>query len=277
MAVNTVDLSFVKMFEREVHYNYQQNGSLLRGTVRTKNKVMGSETHFQKIGRGKAVSKARNAEIPPMNLSHESVACVLEDHYAGDYVDQFDELKTQHEERNAVTQSGAWALGRVTDDLIIKAAEASTQIATGTGSIDKARILTGIEMLNAKDVPNDGKRYGLLTPRQWAHAIHSIPEFSSADFVDDRPFINGAEPRRWLGVTWFMHTGITGATTDSSNVLVYHHNAIGHAIGADVTADVQWVAPRAAWWVANSMSQGACLIDQDGVVKIAVDDNEALT
>lgn len=277
MAVNTVDQAFVKQFEREVHYNYQQNGSLLRGTVRTKEKITGASTTFQVIGKGKAVNKARNAEIPPMNLAHTPVECQLEDHYAGDYVDRFDEMKTQHDERDAIAQSGAWALGRVTDDLIIKAAESTGNSEGGTGQINKSRILAGIELLNAKDVPNDGRRIGLLTPRQWNHAVHSITEFSSADFVDDRPFINGAEPRRWLGVTWFMHTGISGIGTASTNVLLYHHNAIGHAIGADVSTDVQWVAPRAAWWVSNSMSQGACLIDGDGVVLIPADDTAALT
>ena len=32
----TVDQSFVKQFEREVHEAYQRQGSLLRGSVRTK-------------------------------------------------------------------------------------------------------------------------------------------------------------------------------------------------------------------------------------------------
>ena len=46
----SIDLSFVKQFEREVHEAYQRRGSLLRGTVRTKNNVRGASTTFQKVG-----------------------------------------------------------------------------------------------------------------------------------------------------------------------------------------------------------------------------------
>src|SRR3546814_9265765 len=50
----SIDLSFVKQFEREVHEAYQRQGSLLRATVRSKNNVKGASTTFQKIGKGVA-------------------------------------------------------------------------------------------------------------------------------------------------------------------------------------------------------------------------------
>ena len=43
----SVELSFVKNFEAEVHLQYQQMGSKLRNTVRTKNNVTGATTVFQ--------------------------------------------------------------------------------------------------------------------------------------------------------------------------------------------------------------------------------------
>ncbi len=42
----SIDQAFVKQFEQEVHAAYQRQGSMLRGTVRVKNGVVGSSTVF---------------------------------------------------------------------------------------------------------------------------------------------------------------------------------------------------------------------------------------
>jgi hypothetical protein len=46
----------------------------------------------------------------------------------------------------------------------------------------------------------------------------------------------------------------------------YHKSAVAHAIGQDVKTDITWHGDRAAHFISNSMSQGATLIDDDGVV-----------
>ncbi len=48
----SIDKVFIKQFEAEVHLAFQQMGTKLRSTVRTKNDVKGSSTTFQKIGKG---------------------------------------------------------------------------------------------------------------------------------------------------------------------------------------------------------------------------------
>ena len=47
----SIDNVFIKQFEAEVHLAFQQMGTKLRSTVRTKNDVKGSSTTFQKIWR----------------------------------------------------------------------------------------------------------------------------------------------------------------------------------------------------------------------------------
>lgn len=122
----SVENSFVKMYEAEVHQAFQRLGSKLRKTVRNRDKVVGSSVVFQKIGKGSASTKARHGQVPVMNIDHTPVECALEDYYAGDWVDKFDELKTNHDERRVVVEAGAYALGRKTDELIIKGLDAST-------------------------------------------------------------------------------------------------------------------------------------------------------
>src|SRR3546814_4917763 len=102
---------------------YQRQGSLLRATVRSKNNVKGASTTFQKIGKGVASTKARHGKVTPMNVDHTPVECILQDFYAGDYVDKLDEAKVNHDERMVIANAGAWGLGRKTDEMVIAQAD----------------------------------------------------------------------------------------------------------------------------------------------------------
>ena len=79
----TVEQSFSKMFESEVHESYQRVGSKLRNTVRSKNNVKGSSTTFQKVGKGSASTKARHGKVPVMNIDHTPIECSLADYSQG--------------------------------------------------------------------------------------------------------------------------------------------------------------------------------------------------
>jgi hypothetical protein len=114
---NTIDQAFIKQFETEVHMAYQRMGSKLRNTIRSTN-VTGSTARFQKIGTGAASTKTRNGDVTTMELAHTNVEATMADYYAAEYIDKLDELKININERQAVAQSAAAALGRQTDALI---------------------------------------------------------------------------------------------------------------------------------------------------------------
>lgn len=185
----SVDQSFTKHFQAEVHEAYQRMGSKLRNTVRSKNNVKGSSTTFQKVGKGTASTKARHGKVPVMNIDHEPIEVVLQDYYAGDWVDSLDELKTNIDERMVTANAGAYALGRKTDELIIEkldglGAEREAK-GTGTGLTDsdgltKEKVLKAFEMLGEADVPDDGQRFAIIGWRQWGQLL-DIKEFSNAD------------------------------------------------------------------------------------------------
>jgi Phage capsid protein len=144
-------------------------GSKLRNTVRTKNNVVGATTTFQKVGKGTASTKARHGKVPVMNVDHTPIECTLQDYYAGDWVDQLDELKTNINEQQVVAKAGAYALGRKTDELIISQLGTSNQFAgSNLDGLTTAKVLTAFEMLGEVDVPDDGRRFAPPTCRAWA-------------------------------------------------------------------------------------------------------------
>ena len=270
---NTIDASFVKHFEADVHTAYQQQGSKLRNTVRFKGGITGSSTTFQVIGTQTANQKSsRNAQLTPAAITHAPVECTLSDWYAGQWIDKLDELKVGHDERKVLATAGAYALGRKTDELIISVLENATQSAgdASTG-LTKERILQAFQKLNSANVPDDGERYALVGPAQWNQLL-SLDEFSNANYVGDaHPLLTGSETRKWMGINWIMHTGLPTEGADDSactTCFIYHKSAIGLAAGQDITTDITWHGDYAAHYVNNMMSQGASLIDDNGVVKM---------
>ena len=265
----SIDKAFVKQFESEVHDAFQRQGSKLRRTVRTRGGVVGSTCVFQRIGTGSAQTKPRHDFVPQMNAEHMSIEVTLEDYYAGDYVDRLDEMKINIDERQALARAGAYALGRKTDELIITALDGTT-ISAGdpTKPLTKAKVLAGLELLGAEDVPDDGERYAVVGWKQWANLL-DLPEFASAEYVgsENLPW-QGTQAKSWLGTMWIAHSGLPVDGDGRRSCFWYHKSAVAHAIGQDVTSDISWVGEKAAHFVANWMSQGAGLIDEVGCVKM---------
>ena len=271
----SIDQAFIKQFEREVHEAFQRQGSKLRNTVRTINNVKGASAVFQKVGKGTASTKSTHGMVPVMNLNHTSVECVLQDYYAGDWVDRLQELKINIPERQVIASAGANALGRKTDDMIIDALKtASTNvIADGNVGLTKAKILSAFETFGKTDVPDDGSRFAVIGWKQWTELL-AIPEFSSADYVGaaNLPYSNVTQAKLWLGTVWMPHSALPIDGNDIRSCYFYHKTAVGHASGSDVQTDISWHGDRASHFVNNMMSQGAVLIDSGGVVTINCDE-----
>lgn len=267
MAVDITE-AFVKQYETDVHLAYQRQGTLLRNSVRVKNNVKGADTTFQKLGAGTATQKGRHGTVTPMNPDHNTVNCLLADWYAGDYVDKLDEHKINHDERQILLQTGAYALGRKTDEMIITvldAAEAGTAVNRSAFTIDT--LTDWVAALGARDVPMVmGQVFGVIGWSLWARLM-GFTQFSSSDYNgDDLPFKAPAgQVREWAGCIWMPHTGLTGGS-GARQCHVYHKSAVGHAIGQEVTTDIWWNGEKAAHFVNNMMSQGSVLIDANGVV-----------
>lgn len=270
-----IDQAFIKQFEREVHEAFQRQGSKLRNTVRTINNVKGSSAVFQKVGTGTASTKVQHGAVPVMSLDHSNVECILEDYYAGDWIDHLDELKTNIDERQVIANAGAYALGRKTDEMIIGALEtASTNtIADANTGLTKSKVLEAFETFGTADVPDDGQRFAVVGWKQWSDLLQ-IEEFVNADYIgtNNLPYANITQAKMWLGTLWMPHSGLPIDGNDIRDCYFYHKTAIGHAVGSDIQTDITWHGDRAAHFVNNMMSQGSTLIDGEGVVTIGCDE-----
>jgi hypothetical protein len=263
---NTIDQAFIKQFETEVHMAYQRMGSKLRNTVRTTN-VTGSSARFQKIGAGSASTKSRNGMVTPMELAHTYVEATMNNFYAAEYIDSLDELKININERQAVAQSAAAALGRKTDEILTTAMDAganATQVNSAGAAVDKADMLTLFELFGTADIPEDGQRYIAMHPKGFAD-LFNITEFASSDYVGPQnlPFAGGMTMKEFLGFKIFS----TSAVVAGKN-LAYHTSSVGLGINADVSTEVNYVPEKVSHLTTSMMSMGAIVIDSNGIYEL---------
>lgn len=272
MAMDVSD-AFIKQFESEVHMSYQRQGSKLRSTVRNKTVTNAKSTTFQKAGEGVATTKARHAEVTIMNITHSNVECTLADYFASDLCDTMDELKTNIDERMVLAMSGAWALGRKTDELITDILDTtSNTVALGAAGMTKAKAFSAFETLGENDVPDDGRRYGVVGVKQWTELLN-ITEFTSADYVgSDVPLARGLVGKNWMGINWFPFSGLPVDGSSDRKCFVYHTSGVGFASGKDITTEINYVPEKVSHLITSMMSQGSVMIDDEAVVEILCDE-----
>lgn len=259
---------FINEYDPMVHMAYQQKGSRLRGTVRTKTGVNAESVYFPRAGVGTAVKKARHGKIQPMSIDHDKVRCFIEAYYAGDWMDEADMVRTNINEKQVIAETAAAALGQNTDDLIITAADATTQIVTEAGNdgLTKAKFLEAMKTFGSNEA-FEGDITCVVGPQQWNDLLN-ITEFANAYYVDSKPFPNMPyKQANWLGVNFIMSNRLK---TDGNKrlCLMYNKTALGHAMNSDITTMAQFNAERDSYWVVSKNMEGACLIDERGVLKI---------
>lgn len=269
----SISTAFIRQFESDVHVAYQRMGTKLRSTIRRKVQVSGEDVRFQKYAKGSASTKSRHGDVPLMNVAHTTVDCSLTDHYASEYIDELDLLKTNIDERGLAAQAGAAALGRKTDELITTAMDTTTSVvAHGSADMTLAKVHSAFETLGGNDVPDDGQRFWVLGYAQWS-ALMDITQFASADYIggDDLPW-NGATAKRFHSFLMFPFSGLDVASS-IRKTFAYHTTAMGHGIGKDVSQDITWDGRKQAHLVVNKMSQGCVLVDANGIIEVSCDES----
>jgi len=268
---STVPDWFVTQFSGEVKQAYQRRGSLLRNMVRTRSGVVGDTTRFNKLSEvDSPTSKSRHGNVPIMNASRDYVDCTLEDHYVGQLVDKLDTNKMLVDERQELAVAGSNSIGRRVDDLIVTELNgvSATNTAPGTNTaLTLSEIQDGIRALNEANVDDDGERYGLVSPQVWEDMI-GISEFADRDFTDTLPWTKGTSAVRWRNIIWMPFSGLPIDGSDIRSNFIFHKSAIGHAMSQDITAEINYVAEKAAWLITHMMTCGVVRIEDAGIVKL---------
>lgn len=265
--------AFQTTYRQEFIAGFEQRQSLVRNTVTTEADVNGSAAVFlvADSGAAEATTRGLNGLIParPDNLT-QNTATLVEWH---DLVrrTRFNIFASQGDGRRIMQESTMAVLNRKVDKDIIIELEKGTQDTGAAQAASLSLVTYAKTILGNNAVPMDGNISALISPAFEGYLM-GVKEFSSADYINNKPFESQLTMFRWYGVNWIVHPNLTGKGTAAEKCLMYHRDAIGHAVdtGAIATA-VGYDDEQDYSFARASAFMGSKLLQNAGVVAMLHD------
>lgn len=275
MAVQ-ISNAFVTLFESEVKQAYQGQ-RLLTGVTRERTNVEGSTVRFPKIGKGTATIRVPQTDVTPLNVSYSQVTATMEDYIAAEYSDIFNQQKVNFNERQELVQVVSGAIGRRMDQVILDALDAGStsntvpnSIGGANSNLNVAKLRETKRLLDKDSVPMEGRC--MLVHANSLTALLGETEVTSSDFNSVRALVTG-ELNTFLGFRFITfgdrdEGGLPIDGSDDRTLYAFHRDAIGMAIGMNMSTRVDYIAEKTSFLVASMFSAGSVVIDGEGLVKL---------
>jgi len=263
---------FIAQFDADVKQAYQAMRRLA-GVTREKRGVVGSTHNFPYIGKGLAQKRIPQSDVTPMNVGYTQNTAILEDYTAPEYTDIFNQQKVNFDDRAELVKVVAGAIGRAMDQIVIDAAIAganSTEVAVSVGAADSslnvAKLRSASKLMNQNGVPSSDRH--MIVNSAALEGLLGDEEATSGDYNTIRLLVNGSIDS-YMGFQFHIMADNTEGglpiVTTSRKCLALHSEALGLAIGMDMTTKIDWVAEKTSWLVNGMFSAGAKVIDDEGV------------
>ena len=255
-------------YRQEYIQGYEARQSLVRKTVTTETQIKGNSAVFlvADSGSATAVTRGLNGLIPARadNLT-QNTATLVEWHDLARKT-SFNIFMSQGDGRRIMQDTTASVMNRKVDDDII------TELATGTqdtGAVQTGSLalaMHGLTILGNNAVPLDGNISALITPAFYAYLMQT-KEFTSVDYVNNKPFTGMLTMFRWANVNWIVHPNLPGKGTAAETCIMYHKDAIGHAINSgEIMTAIGYNEEQDYSFARTSAYMGAKLLQNSGVV-----------
>lgn len=239
---------FKEQYNDGVIHAFQSKGFLLRGMVMPEGTLEGTKAYFNVMGTATARKKKRGQAAVPMNAAKSRVEANLETWEAFDEIYTYDLSRMGANERLAVQQTGAMALGRAVDAELIDIMD-GLAVTSGANYYDGTAAAFGyvgavsmLQKLMAADVPMDGNIFCGLPSLLW-NQLMSYRQFSGAEYNGpDLPFKVRTVGRTWNNVHWFVipDTYLPVNATDTVDVFMWHRSAFGWANNTTLRSIWDW-------------------------------------
>lgn len=272
-----------KQFDSEVHHAFQSSGKLGSETVTMRMGVTGDTYNFRKMGKGLATQRtAPSSDSIPMDIENTLIPVTLNDWDADEYTDIFNAAEVNFDETQELAYTIASALGRRKDQTIIDAmvnagAYAGT-VPTATGgadtnlNVDKLR--EAKYYLDDKGVPSEGRSIAVSASN--LQALLGETQATSADYNSVRALVQG-EIDTFMGFKFYVietrdEGGLPVAAGDVRSCFAWHKDAVGCAVGKDISSGADWVTHKKSWLAHGEFKGNSVARDTDGIVKILCDE-----
>ncbi len=279
--------SAIQEFDSMVKHEYQAMGKL-RNTVTLRTNVTGDAYKFARMGQGLANQKATQADVTPMDISHGRQTALLQNWNAPEYTDIFDQAEVNFDEKQELAKTIAKALARREDQIIMDVMIAGTysttpgndpdtgyDIAVGATNltVDKLRE-AAMRGLTDRNVDDDERT--LICTASGVEALLGDPEVTSSDFNVLKALVSGTlQDTTYMGfricIIGSRQEGGLPITGNNVTAFAYHREAVGYAVGIDMSTRIDWVAQKTSWLSNGMLKAGAVIRENAGIVRIGYD------
>ena len=278
---NSITEARVQQYKANITMLYQQKMSKLRKIGRVEY-VVGKQAFFERLAPSEALEKTvRHSEQSIVDSIHSRRMVILRDYYWNDYIDKEDKLKMLIDPQSPYAQNAASALGRKLDSLVYLGARgtalsgetgstsvvlpAGQKIAHGSAGMSLAKILQGSRLLNAAEVPMDG-RYAVIESNGLEDLLN-IQQLTSSDYNAVKLLTTG-EMNQFMGFEWTIYN--FAAESSVYYGIFCHRDALGIALAQDVMTRIDELPNKHyLTQVYASTSGGATRVLDEGVVEVA--------
>lgn len=262
----------INVYREEYIPTFERGQTPLRASCTTEVNVNGKTVNFLVAGSGGATATTRgsNGLITPRSNSNTQTTAVLAE--INDLVEgtKFNWDLSQGNQRLIAAQSSAKVIYRKIDQQIIDILDTAT-VNDSAATMSVSKIATALATLGNANVPieEEDNMFGLITPSALGYLMQ-VKEFASSEYVEVKPFAGPARKyRRWMGINWMVHSGLTGVGTASEKCYLYHRSAIGHACQSEMLdVDAGYDGRQKMYWTSASAFAQAALLQNSGVVQM---------
>lgn len=222
--------AYQTQYRQEFIAGFEQRQSLLRAAVTTEANVNGNTAVFLVADSGSAAATTRgvNGLIPARSDNLTQNSCTLAEWH--DLVQRtgFNLYASQGDGRRIMQETTMGVLNRKVDSDIITALETGTQDTGTAAKMSLELAMYGLTILGNNAVPLDGNITCVISPAAFAYLMQT-KEFTSVDYVNNKPFANALQAFRWAAINWIVHPNLSGKGTAAEKCIMFHKSAIGHA------------------------------------------------
>jgi hypothetical protein len=275
-------------YRQEFIAAFLQRQSLLKDVVTQESMIKGNQATFLVAdSSGTAVTRGTNGRIPAGENSNTQVTCTIAEKHDVREMTGFNIFQSQGDQR-AIMQMNTMSVMNREIDLNILAELANCTLDTGAAATATLTMIGKcIAQLQNNGVPWDGQVYAVISAAMLIYMMQ-IPSFSSADFVNVKPYVNfpglnasdankgGQGWYEWMGVKWIVSSLLTGVGTASEKCYMFHRNAIGHAVDkSGIDSEIGYDGRHQMSWARCSLFHGSKILQNGGIAQI-IHDGSAL-
>lgn len=258
---------------------YEQRQSLLRKTVTTEAVIKGNQAVFLVAGSGNATAVTRGVNgliTPRADSNTQNTATLVEWH---DLVRKtgFNVFESQGDQRKIMQESSLGVINRKIDQDILSALSNSTQNTGVAQTASLAMVARCKTILGNQQVPMDGYISAVISPA-YHNYLAQCKEFTSVNYINDKPFSDMPIMFRWMGVNWIEHPNIVNKGTNNELCYMYHRDAIGHAANVgEIDTKIGYDDEQDYSFARATMFMGGKMLQSGGIVTMVHDGSAYVT